>query len=77
MEKAELLHPHFAKQCSFETQCHTLTQFCFVTEHRLSQLVFTPDDVYNILTRLSIHKSTGHDIISFYSRRCKQHSRTP
>ena len=64
MEKAEMLNSHFAKQCSLETKCHRLPHFCFVTEHRLSQLVFTPDDVYNILTRLNIHKSTGHDRIS-------------
>ena len=64
-EKSELFNSLFAKQCTYiETRTSLPTQLLRRTNEFLNNIIFTEDDILNVIRKLHPSKAHGNDQIS-------------
>ena len=64
-EKSKIFNNYFAQQCSVINNNSTVPErILYRTDASLAKVVFTTDDIANIIENLDSNKSLGHDNIS-------------
>ena len=63
-EKAKLFNNFFSKQCTVSSNGSNLPNFTFKTDKRISDVVFTQEDIFKVIKGLNPNKAHGHDEIS-------------
>ena len=62
--KANIFNDFFSAQCSIIDNSSILPEFSFLTNNRISDVVFSHEDISKIINDLNPNKSQGHDGIS-------------
>ena len=66
-EKSKIFNNYFAQQCSMiNNNSAVLESILYWTDASLTKIVFTTDDIANIIKNLDSNKSHGHDNISMH-----------
>ena len=65
MKKAKLFNSFFAEQCSLISNSSKLpSKLKYLTQSRLSWVIFSKDDIIKLIQNLDPNKAHGHDQIS-------------
>ena len=66
-EKSKIFNNYFAQQCSVINNNSTVPErILYRTDASLAKVVFTTDDIANIIKNLDSNKSHGHDNVSIH-----------